>query len=106
MPIRISAVFVSLSALIERNEVVQVVDISIWLFVMWWLIGLIIGAGLVYVICYRRKDGVIHVTLGRDKEADQYLFEFNIPPEDIPTMDQVVFKVRIEGREPQNLQSV
>ena len=79
-------------------------------FWIWWLLGMIMGAGIVYIICSHRKDGVIHVLIGEEK--DNYLFEFNIPPEEIPTMNQVVFAVKLKHRDrdyeesdSQNLQS-
>lgn len=66
--------------------------------VAWVLIGFIIGFLLECYICSKRKEGTIHVTKGVDEKPDTYLFEFNIPPEDIPKMHQVVFKVVIEAR--------
>lgn len=82
------------------------IDISTIPFWAWWFLGLAVGAGIVYFICSKRKDGVIHVTLGEEK--DKYLFEFNIPPEEVPSMNQVVFVVKIERENPnsQNLQSI
>lgn len=75
------------------------------IFGSWWFISLI-GAciGLVIgLICvdFKQASGVIHVTQGEEK--DQYLFEFNIPPEDIPKMKRIIFKVQIE--QSKNLQS-
>ena len=71
----------------------------------WWFIGLIgICIGFIIgriAIDFNKSDGIIHVTQGDEK--DQYLFEFNIPPEQIPKMKQVVFKVQIEKS--QNLQA-
>ena len=74
-------------------------------FYIWWIIGFIAGFGLECFICSCRKDGVIHVT--REQEGDKYLFEFNVPPEEIPAMSQVVFKTRIEPpQRQQDLQSL
>lgn len=66
----------------------------------WWFLGVAVGAWIIYVICSRRKDGVIHVTLGEEK--DNYLFEFNIPPEEVPKMKQVVFVVKIDAKKIQS----
>ena len=57
---------------------------------------MLIGLFLSLYIFSRKKDGVIHVTKSKDDKPDTYLFEFNVPPEDIPSMKQVVFQVRIE----------
>lgn len=69
-----------------------------------WVIGLIcICIGLIFgliTVDWKHTDGVIHVTQGEDK--DKYLFEFNIAPEQIPKMKQVIFRVSIEDS--QNLQ--
>lgn len=59
-----------------------------------------------YVIGYRNrlsiKHGIIHVS--QDEDHDSYLFEFRIPPEQIPKMENVVFKVSLENARSQNLQ--
>lgn len=72
----------------------------------WWFIGMIgLAIGfIVGLICldFKHSDGVIHVTRG--EERDTYLFEFNVPPERVPQMKNVIFSVRIEPKE-QNLQS-
>lgn len=61
----------------------------------WLILGLLAGFILGSLITDRHKrDGVIHVA--RSEEKDRYLFEFNIPPEDVPKMKQVVFEVRLE----------
>ena len=62
----------------------------------WLIIGLFLGLGIYYYISTIKKDGTIYVTPGDAKRPDTYLFEFNIPPEDIPEMRQVVFKVTIK----------
>ena len=70
----------------------------------WWawvIAGFILGFGLELLICYCRKDGVIHIT--KENDADRYLFEFNVLPEKIPHMHQVVFKTKV--KEPQEIQS-
>lgn len=76
------------------------IDISVIPFWAWWFLGVAVGAWIIYVICSRRKDGVIHVTLGEEK--DNYLFEFNIPPEEVPKMKQVVFVVKIDAKKIQS----
>lgn len=60
----------------------------------WLAVGLVIGFVL-GALCLDRThhDGVIHVT--RAEDHDRYLFEFNIPPEKIPTMKSVIFQVRL-----------
>ena len=70
---------------------------------IWWMVGFIVGFGLELFICSRRKDGVIHIT--HEEDGDKYLFEFNIIPEKIPAMNQVVFKTSIEKNE-QKIQSL
>ena len=72
-------------------------------FYIWWITGFIVGFGLEFFLYSIRKDGVIHITHEEDK--DSYLFEFNIPPEEIPTMSYVVFKTRIEPNK-QKIQSL
>lgn len=68
-----------------------------------WVIGLIgICIGLIFGLIasdWKHSDGVIHV----NKEGSKYLFEFNIAPEQIPLMKQVIFNVKLEDDE-QNLQ--
>ena len=68
-----------------------------------WVIGLIgICIGLIFGLItsdWKHSDGVIHV----NKEGSKYLFEFNIAPEQIPLMKQVIFTVKLEDDE-QNLQ--
>lgn len=76
------------------------IDISATPFWAWLFLGVAVGAWIIYVICSRRKDGVIHVTLGEEK--DNYLFEFNIPPEEVPKMKQVVFVVKIDAKKIQS----
>lgn len=68
-------------------------------------IAVFMVAALVFIflmIFANHTDGVIHVRQGEEK--DSYLFEFNIPPEKIPTMKTVVFKVSIEEDHSQNIQ--
>lgn len=74
-----------------------------WPWYLIFLIGLAIGF-LIGLFSLDRKshDGVIHVTHG--EEADKYLFEFNIPPEKIPQMKNVIFAVQIEQE--QKIQSL
>lgn len=70
----------------------------------WELI--IFGAFLIIVgimILKSRPDGVIHVR--KSEEKDTYLFEFNIPPEKIPSMRAITFRVAIEEDHSQNIQS-
>ena len=72
----------------------------------WWaicILGVLIGflAG-VFSLDKKQHDGIIHIIQGED--TDKYIFEFNIPPEDVPKMSQVVFKTKIE--ESQELQSL
>jgi len=50
-----------------------------------------------------RPKGVIHVR--RSEEKDTYLFEFNIPPEQIPSMKAITFRVAVEEDHSQNIQS-
>lgn len=66
----------------------------------WLIIGLFLGLGIYYYISTTRKDGIIYVTPGDTDRPDTYLFEFNIPPEDIPEMRQVIFKVMIKTEHP------
>lgn len=75
--------------------------------VPWWilfLVGLVIGSLAMQLYLSTKHDGSIYVTHG--EETDKYLFEFNIPPEQIPKMKQVVFAVKIITEEPQNLQAI
>ena len=74
-----------------------------WPWYLIFLLGLTIGF-LLGIFSFDRKshDGVIHITQG--EENDKYLFEFNIPPEKIPRMKNVIFAVKIEQE--QNLQSL
>lgn len=65
----------------------------------WYLIfavGLIVGylIGMLLSLDRKSHDGVIHVTQGEDR--DKYLFEFNIPPEKIPRMKNVIFAVKVD----------
>ena len=79
---------------------------SFFEFVPWWIwfaIGFIIGIVIAVTLEQRPKDGVIHVTEKGDRE--NLLFEFNIPPEKIPQMKNVNFKVQIEENPSQNLQA-
>lgn len=87
----------------ERGK--AMIDISMIPFWAWWFLGLAIGGWAVYLLCTKRKDGVIHVML--DEEKDKYLFEFHIPPEEVPTMKQVIFAVKIEQKQDsQKIQSL
>ena len=72
-------------------------------FWIWWLLGFITGFGLELFLCSQKKDGIIHVTQG--EESDKYLFEFNVPPEQIPKRNQIIFAVKIEEDGSQNLQT-
>lgn len=67
-------------------------------------VGLIVGCLIGILLSHDKKshDGIIHVTQG--EESDKYLFEFNIPPEEIPRMKNVIFEVRVEDE--QNLQTL
>ena len=71
----------------------------------WWffmIFGMSIGY-VVGVLLYRAAfDGVIHVTQNDDK--DTYLFEFLIPPEKIPKIKNVMFRVKLEKDDSQKLQ--
>ena len=74
----------------------------------WWLIIIFVIAPMLgfmtgYVYRLSKKEGTIHVH--QSEEKDTYLFEFNIPPEKIPTMKSVTFKVSIEEDHSQNIQS-
>ena len=73
----------------------------------WWVmlllglsLGLIFGS---FVMAKIGHDGLIHVTLGEGEDKDLYLFEFNVPPEEIPKMKTVTFKVVIDS---QNIHSL
>ena len=74
----------------------------------WWVmlvLGCVVGF-LIGVFCldFMKHDGVIHVFKEEDK--DRYLFEFNIPPEDIPKMKIISFGVKLEKEDgSKNLQS-
>ena len=75
----------------------------------WWVmlllglsLGLIFGS---FVMGKIGHDGLIHVTLGEGEDKDLYLFEFNVPPEEIPKMKHVVFKVVID-KSSQKIQSL
>ncbi len=75
----------------------------------WRIIFLLLGVAVGFVIGvwsinWQKSDGKIHVTLGDEEKNDRYLFEFNIPPEKIPRMKNVVFKVQLE-QSSQKLQS-
>lgn len=74
--------------------------LSAWpLFIVGLLIGFIAGTFI-----HDRSHGVIHIT--HEEDHDNYLFEFNIPPEDVPKMKQVIFATKIEEKgSSQNLQS-
>lgn len=72
-------------------------------FYIWWIVGFIAGFGLELFLCSLRRDGVIHIF--HEEDNDRYLFEFNIPPEEIPTMSQVVFITKIAKPENENLNS-
>ena len=67
-------------------------------YLYWFLCGLIVGAilGMVCAKLTGKQDGVIHVTRKPPGEADRYLFEFNIAPEVIPEMKNVIFRVKLE----------
>lgn len=69
-----------------------------WEFIIFGMLLIVVGI----LMLKSRSDGVIHVRKGEEK--DTYLFEFNIPPEKIPTMRTVVFKVSIEEDHSQNIQ--
>lgn len=62
--------------------------------ILLFIAGFAVGFLIEYLICSTRKDGVIHIF--QEEEGDKYLFEFNILPEKIPQMSQVVFKTRIK----------
>lgn len=73
----------------------------------WWILfitGFVIGAIGMRLYLANESHGAIHVTHGED--SDKYLFEFNIPPENIPKMKKVVFRVVIVDDASQNLQSI
>ena len=78
------------------------IDISAIPFWAWWFFGIAVGGWITYFICTHRKDGLIHVHLGKGEEKDTYLFEFNVPPEEIPSMSQIVFKVQLEEQKIQS----
>lgn len=63
---------------------------------IWFVFGAALGALIDYRIWSGRKEGMIYVTPKPDEDRDIYLFEFNIPPEKIPSMRQVVFRVVIK----------
>lgn len=71
----------------------------------WWCIGLIgVAIGIIISLIgldFKHFDGIIHITEG--EEADKYLFEFRIAPEQIPKMKQVIFTVKLEPNNSQNL---
>lgn len=70
----------------------------------WWLlilVGLCIGYGISFLLWYFRKDGVIHIYHSSDGE--RYLFEYHVPPENVPDMHQVIFWPKVETEDPQNL---
>ena len=71
----------------------------IWEIVIFVLFLVVVGV----LISKGKPDGVIHVRTTEEK--DTYLFEFNIPPEQIPKMSSVTFKVSIEEDHSQNIQS-
>lgn len=69
--------------------------INSWPWWLWLLVGLIAGFIFgAYILDSKKHDGVIHIT--REEDSDKYLFEFNILPEQIPQMKNVIFKVEIE----------
>lgn len=74
-------------------------------FYIWIMIGLVIGFGLMLFIYSFKQDGVIHIF--QEEDTDKYLFEFRVPPEEIPTMSHVIFTVKIAPKDAdsQNLQS-
>jgi len=70
---------------------------------MLFFIGFLVGTVAGFIFFRQNKhDGIIHVTRG--EESDKYLFEFNIPPERIPQMKTVIFKVAIEDDSSQKVQ--
>jgi hypothetical protein len=99
MQVHICAICASLNARIERGVVIQMIEFL----ASKWTIGLIcICIGLIFGLIasdWKHADGVIHV----NKDGNKYLFEFNIAPERIPLMKQVIFTVKLEDDE-QNLQ--
>lgn len=77
-----------------------IVELAPWW--SWLIIGIIVGFIFGSIGSDRKKhDGVIHIT--HEEQSDKYLFEFNIPPEKIPQMKNVVFAVQIEAQEIQPL---
>lgn len=78
---------------------------SVFAYIPWWLwflLGLIAGVVIGIVFVSRPRDGSIYVT--ETGESDNLLFEFNIPPEKIPRMKDVNFKVQIVKDPSQKLQ--
>ena len=70
---------------------------------IWEILIFVLFLAIVAILISKgRADGTIHVHKGEDK--DTYLFEFDIPPEKIPTMKAVVFKVSVEEDHSQNIQ--
>ena len=63
----------------------------------WLIIGFVLGLAVHYYISVNKKDGSIYVTPGNREKPDTYLFEFNVPPEDIPEMRKVIFNVVIKA---------
>lgn len=80
--------------------------ITSWPWWLWLVIGLLVGFIFGTIIVDMKKhDGVIHIT--REENTDKYLFEFNIPPEKIPQMKNVIFAVKLEPlQRQQDLQSI
>lgn len=71
---------------------------------IWEIIIFVLFLITAFILISKGKpDGVIHVR--KSEEKDTYLFEFNIPPEQIPLMRAVTFKVIIEEDHSQNIQS-
>ena len=73
-------------------------------FYFWVILGFILGFGIEFFIYSNRRDGVIHIY--KKDEEERYLFEFNIPPENIPKMKQVVFYTKEEDDDSQNLHAL
>lgn len=73
----------------------------------WWVILLLgLSLGLIFgsfIMDKIKHDGLIHITLGEGDDKDLYLFEFITPPEEIPKMKTVTFKVVIDS---QNIHSL
>lgn len=68
----------------------------------WWilfLIGAAVGLIVGWILFDRQRyGGVIHIYPEEDITA-RYLFEFRIPPENVPKMNSIIFSISVDQKE-------